>query len=255
MTRAKCTAKPGPAASVEEPVQVPGPPDETAERRLGRAVVGGTVGNAFTTRLFAGGTFGDSVRTGACLEALQANMAAVQGGDLKSAEAMLLGQAVALDAIFGEMARRAHLNMGQHLEAMEVYARLALRAQGQSRATLETLAAIKNPPVVFTRQMNVTSGPQQVNNGAAPMPAPAQESHLPQNELIEDSTHGRTTLDARATKATGRTSARVAPVGAINRTAKRRGQGEGIAQCVEGWRTAGAAQLGASSWFAEEVPD
>lgn len=28
-------------------------------------------------------------------------------------------------------------------------------------------AAIKNPPVVFAKQMNVANGPQQVNNGTA----------------------------------------------------------------------------------------
>jgi len=40
--------------------------------------------------------------------------------------------------------------------------------------TLETLATIKNPPVVFARQANVNNGGQQVNNGAAADPAPAQ---------------------------------------------------------------------------------
>jgi len=55
------------------------------------------------------------------------------------------------------------------LSAMETYLRLALKAQAQSRATLETLAAIKNPPVVFARQANINhGGQQQVNNGTAP---------------------------------------------------------------------------------------
>jgi hypothetical protein len=44
---------------------------------------------------------------------------------------------------------------------------MALRAQSQCRATLETLAAIKNPPIVYARQANVTTGPQQINNGVA----------------------------------------------------------------------------------------
>ena len=43
--------------------------------------------------------------------------------------------------------------------------RLALKAQSQCRATLQTLAEVKNPPVVYARQANVTSGPQQINNG------------------------------------------------------------------------------------------
>jgi len=43
--------------------------------------------------------------------------------------------------------------------------RLALRAQSQCRATLETLAVIKNPTTVaYVRQANIANGPQQVNN-------------------------------------------------------------------------------------------
>ena len=39
------------------------------------------------------------------------------------------------------------------------YMRLTLKAQGQRRATLETLAAIKNPTTMFARQANITQGP------------------------------------------------------------------------------------------------
>lgn len=39
-----------------------------------------------------------------------------------------------------------------------------LRAQNQSRATLETLSAVKNPSVVVAKQANITTDPQQVNN-------------------------------------------------------------------------------------------
>ena len=43
-----------------------------------------------------------------------------------------------------------------------------IKAQSQCRATLETLAAVKNPqPVAFVQQANIAHGPQQVNNGAA----------------------------------------------------------------------------------------
>jgi hypothetical protein len=41
----------------------------------------------------------------------------------------------------------------------EAHARLALKAQSQCRATIETLAAIKNPPVVVARQANIAQGP------------------------------------------------------------------------------------------------
>jgi len=42
---------------------------------------------------------------------------------------------------------------------------MALKAQGQCRTTLETLAAIKNPPVLFAKRANIAHGPQHVNNG------------------------------------------------------------------------------------------
>ena len=60
--------------------------------------------------------------------------------------------------------------------------RMALRAQSQCRATLETLAAIKNPPIVYARQANVTTGPQQVNNGI-PATTRAREIETEQSQL------------------------------------------------------------------------
>jgi hypothetical protein len=64
--------------------------------------------------------------------------------------------------------------------------RLALKAQSQCRATLETLATVKNPPVLFAKQANIANGPQQVNNGTpAPGPAPAGKVETISNELME----------------------------------------------------------------------
>jgi hypothetical protein len=40
--------------------------------------------------------------------------------------------------------------------------------------TLETLATIKNPPVVFARQANIAQGPQQVNNQMMPAAEPSR---------------------------------------------------------------------------------
>jgi hypothetical protein len=60
---------------------------------------------------------------------------------------------------------------------------MALKAQNQCRMTLETLAAMKHPPVVFARQANIASGPQQVNNGVT-APRAAELKKRP-NELLE----------------------------------------------------------------------
>src|SRR5512137_700194 len=127
-------------------------------------------------RTFLKGTVGEPSVTES-LAALNARIREVQAGSMASAEATLVAQADTLDAIFNELARRAAMNMGEYLGATETYLRLALKAQSQCRATLETLAAIKNPPVIYARQANVTTRPQQVNNGViAPSRARDDES-------------------------------------------------------------------------------
>lgn len=98
---------------------------------------------------------------------------AVNGGDLTGMERTLVAQIDCLDAIFTEMGRRAAANLSEgFIQAGETFMRLALKAQAQSRATIETLAAMKAPPAVFARQANVTTGPQQVNNTVTTPAAP-----------------------------------------------------------------------------------
>lgn len=149
-------------------------------------------------------------------------------GSLLEAEAMLYGQAVALQTVFSNLSRRAALNAGGHMQACETYLRLALKAQAQCRATLETLHEMKNPrPLAFVRQANIAHGPQQVNNGPAP---PKGEQYAPASahpgetvsaptELLEDLTHGRTQLDTRAAPAASPAHPQLVPVGALDRPA------------------------------------
>lgn len=130
---------------------------------------------------------------------------AVNRGDLAAAERMLSAQAVALNAVFAEMARRAALNMGEHLGATKSYIRQFLKAQSQSRATVETLAAIKNPPVDFARQANINNGgQQQVNNGPSPtlsQPVPAVAVPL---QTIDGQNIGKTPVRRRRNDEQGR---------------------------------------------------
>ena len=99
-------------------------------------------------------------------------------------------------SIFVSLARRA-VNQ-EYVKHYEMYLRLALKAQNQSRMTLETLAAIKNPPVVFAKQANINqgNGNQQVNNGTSAPAAHAEKNLNQQNELLEEQ-HGSQTLDTR----------------------------------------------------------
>jgi hypothetical protein len=72
----------------------------------------------------------------------------------KSCEAMLYCQAHALQAIFVASAHRATLSE-EWFPNYEAHMRVALKAQSNCRATLQTLAQIKNRPVVFARQANI----------------------------------------------------------------------------------------------------
>ena len=67
------------------------------------------------------------------------------GGDLKLVSQMLTAQALTLDTLFTEFTHRAVNNMGQHPHAFDRYAKLALKAQANSRATLEALARLHQP--------------------------------------------------------------------------------------------------------------
>lgn len=231
MTKPKTKPAPPTPAPKSRHLQIIGQPGVTEDRLIANLVAEGEATNASTALRFVHADHGELSLTD-MVKALHTHGEAINRGDLSAAERMLNSQAVALNAIFGELARRAALNMGTHLGATESYMRLALKAQSQSRATVETLATIKNPPVVFARQANINNGgQQQVNNGApaalAANSAQARASAHPgeiasgPNELLEDMTHGRTQLDTRATPATGRTNPGLEPVGTRNRPAKR----------------------------------
>jgi hypothetical protein len=130
---------------------------------------------------------------------------------------MLTAQAAALNAVFLELTRRSGNNMGEYIDAADRYMRLALKAQGQCRATLETLAAIKNPPVVFARQANIAAGHQQVNNGVA-APSRAENSTTTPNEVLEAPSERIERLDSGSESATVRSNPQLEPVEAVNRS-------------------------------------
>ncbi len=148
----------------------------------------------------------------------------VWAGDMTRAEAMLFGQAHALQSMFMELARRAAAQ--EYLKHWEGYLRMALKAQNQCRMTLESLAAIKNPPVVIAKQANINNGgQQQVNNTPVPGINPssafahASESETAPTKLLEPSDGER--MDARAPRKTGSAHSDVEAVGAVLRPKKR----------------------------------
>jgi hypothetical protein len=157
-----------------------------------------------------------------CMAALILETRKVQRGDLGGPEAILAAQAVTSNAMFTQLA--FHASKMTIVDQIDRFTRLALKAQGQCRATLETLAAIKNPPTVFARQANIAQGPQQVNNvvsvasEAAQSFARAGNQETEPNELLE--AHGER-LDFGAADTTGAGDQALAPVGRRDRPANR----------------------------------
>lgn len=160
----------------------------------------------------------DSIDVPALMDQLRDQASAVNRGDLSQAEAMLMNQATALQSLFARLAERG---MGCDLApAFEANMRMALRAQSQCRATLETLAAIKNPPIVYAKQANFAAGHQQVNNGI-PAPTQAREIENQQSKLME--AHNGEWLDTGAAGATSGTDKAMATVEEIDRAENNRG--------------------------------
>jgi hypothetical protein len=197
----------------------------TRDQFMAQAAADGILGNARSLVSFSEAIFGELSLTD-CAKVLKGTAQCLNDGDLSATVTMLAGQAVALNAMFGELARVGQANMFKAPDYADRYLRLAFKAQAQSRATLETLAAIKNPPVMFARQANINNGgQQQVNNGTA---SPAQTERpfaraggiaSEPNRLLEANDGER--LDAGAQGAAGTTHQDLAPVGTLDRTEKR----------------------------------
>ena len=199
-------------------------PDKKRDRQLSDLVVEGIVGNAVAAVDYSK-VLGD-LSLNDMLASLRNAGEIVSRGDMASLERVLVAQALSLNTIFAELSRRAAVNMGRDSDATDRYLRLALKAQSQSRASIEALAVIKNPPV-FARQANIAHGPQQVNNGVQPpqstRPRPteahAREAETTQSKLLDDR-HGKW-LDTGAQGSASGFDRAMAPVGAVNRPSKR----------------------------------
>lgn len=187
-------------------------PQETPEAAIAAIVVAGLATNAATVIAVSKHHFADVDLT-ECLEALKNAAERVNRGDLRDAEALLMAQAVTLNALFTQLVNRAQMNIGAHLDAADRYMRLALKAQSQCRGTLETLAAIKNPPTVFARQANIAHGPQQVNNSVT-LPRAGNSESEP-NKLLE--AHGER-LELGTSNTAGAGDPALAALGARHRT-------------------------------------
>lgn len=111
------------------------------------------------------------------MEVIEKTTQQIKSGDLSKIEEMYLSQAVSLEAIFARLARQA-IN-AQYRGQFQTYMQLALKAQNQSRATLQALVQLKQPSqTTFVKQANIAQGHQQINN----LP---EKNITPQNELLK----------------------------------------------------------------------
>jgi hypothetical protein len=153
---------------------------ETAKRLARLAILPST--NAAAVIGEYGKVFGDHELSD-IVEELVDSIDSINDGNMKRCEGMLITQAHALQSIFTNLSRRA-LNQ-EYMKNLETFLRLALKAQSQCRQTLETLSTLKNPPVVYAKQANISNGPQQVNNGAPAQTPHAEKINNQPNKLLE----------------------------------------------------------------------
>lgn len=184
---------------------------------------------------------------GSVVAQLKSSTEAVNSGDMEQCEAMLMGQAIALQSMFTHMSRRVLCQKYQ--KHMESFFAMALKAQNQCRMTLETLNEIKFPrQVAFVRQANIANGPQQVNNRR--ISRTREKSRNRTNKLLEQTNGNR--LDSPAAPAAKHADSALAAVEAIDGAEDPDGQSDRRPQRLQGRPRAGQAERDTPSVKANE---
>ena len=197
------------------------PPSDDAtrmanDRHTARIMTDGSSVAAVVRRYLPSVNDGSTIQTLA--EITQEQAVAIAGGDLSQLETMLLSQATALQAMFIDLAYRAKEQTTR--DCLQTVTGLALKCASGSRQAIVALAELRMPKtVMFAKQANVTSGPQQINNGvvAQGSPARAEEIQNRPNEL-SGTTH-ELLQDTRTSCAAGVADPCVEAVGTLDRAA------------------------------------
>lgn len=228
---------PAPKPKNRSAVTVMAPSEADMDAAIARTLTRPEVGSAAVIEAWSQG--GHDVNE--LVAELSAQVTAVNGGEMARAEGMLIAQAHTLDAIFVNLMRRA-MNQST-MPHWDAYMRMGLKAQSQCRSTLQALADLKNPPVVFAKQANIANGPQQVNNGVVSGHRATDEgfreqyaqarahgkTESEQTRLLQGDQHGGSLMDAGATRTTAAGNPALEALGAVNRPKECGRQGEGPA--------------------------
>lgn len=139
--RANRAATPKAKADPSNELRIAEEPDQTKDQQIANLTLNPMISAASTHATFLQGSFGPVPLTES-FEGICKIADKFEKGDHSKQREMLVGQAIALNGIFTEFARRSALNMGEYINAAERYMRLALKAQAQSRATIEALEGL-----------------------------------------------------------------------------------------------------------------
>jgi hypothetical protein len=159
----------------QRPLQIQRQEGESENDALARTMLNPHVQAGVSLSLLAQGPF-PGVGLNELVEALEGTSGEIKKGDLDRLEETLVAHATVLDAIFNQLAGLAINNLGHHMNTVEIFMKLALRAQSQCRATIESVVSMKRPPELV-KQTNIAHGHQQVIN--------FPEKQNPPNELLE----------------------------------------------------------------------
>lgn len=182
---------------------------KSEHRKLAEIKLSSSVLNTLTTEAFTKSVLGEFDFTEA-VAVMKEKSEKIIAGDLSELESTLSAQVVSLNAIFTTLASRA--TTCEYLNQKKTNLRLALKAQAQCARTIEVLATLKNPPIVFAKQANIAHGHQQINNN---QPAThAGKTINSSNELLSEVNNA--TLDTRGTLETIRVNQELATVETVN---------------------------------------
>lgn len=174
--------------------------DKSEDRKFAEVSICATTLNAITARSFSKNIMGETSLS-ETVKSMKEKVNTVNAGDIKDLEATLTAQASSLNAVYSELARRA---IGSEtMSKLEIYMRLSLKAQAQCARTIEVIATMKNPPIVFAKQANISNGHQQINNSNlvnnTRAPAHAGKEVNQTNELLEHKENGEWLDNGKAT--------------------------------------------------------
>ncbi len=137
----------------------------------------------------------------------------IKKGNLVYIERYLYSQAIALNALFDRMLNQlAHADFTPQVQLSGM---LALKAQAQCRATLATLAQIKNPDQITYVEQNIQQQNNAINQQVNPLAVDdSKKIAKVANELLREAKHE--TLESRGTETTITVNPAMEAVAAIN---------------------------------------